>query len=461
MHDISEISKAIEKKKQLDVNLPKYAAGLKTLYFRLSSMKLCFNYYMFAQQMDEQNGADEVKEIFDRLSPIVARQTFENADQTVREEDIVTLRLMRKEIIAAMEILTAYVDRLSIYEYLLNRLEFRFSEEEFNENYYETHFTNDIMHYILENSDSTVTNQRICEIVSQLPMRLTRQKFFELLKDSFSLYVGSDYSAVEDFAYMIRTLSGVYMPEGMGTRFPDIKEMYDILADADYANADRAEYERLADALSVATEISSGLSDMYIGLMELVNDTYILAMTADAAITDAKELSACHGILREAMGKDSDTDVNDCFIFLEGHQERVYNQISANDYIIDMVPASLKDEAKSAGVTEEYEVLRKCAKLCSGSLFVKTEEQGADRKAQKEDVAGIYEEILSLLQESFKDRSVMINRAVMAIVLGSLPVFFNSVDEIQNYINTSLSQCRNRAERMACVALIQMIINEA
>lgn len=462
MRDITEISKAIERKKQLETNLPKFAANMKNLYFRLSSMKLSFNYYMFAEQMQELSDTREIQELFDRLSEIVARQALQRVDDTVRKEDLEKLVLMRKDIIATMEVLTAYVDCLAIYEYLLNRLEFRFSEEEFDENYYETHFTNDIMHYILEKSDNTVTNQRICEIVSQLPIRLTRQKFFELLKDSFSLYVGSDLSAVEDFAYMIRTLSGVYVPEGMESRFPDIKEMYDILANADYANADKEEYERLADALSIATQIATGLSDLYMGLMELVNDTCVITLTADAAISEVEELEACRAILREAMDMDNDgVDINDCFIRLEGHQERVYAQISANDYIIDMVATTLNEEAREANVEEDFQQLRRCTRLTSGSLFVKLDEEGLERKATEEDVNRIYEEVLVLLQDSFKDRSVMINRAVMAIVLGSLPVFFNNVDEIQNYINTSLSQCRNQAERMACVTLIRMIIDEA
>lgn len=462
MRDISEISRAIERKKQLETNLPRFAANMKSLYFRLSSMKLSFNYYMFAEQMQEISDAKEVQTLFDNLSEIIVRQCLETVDDAVRRKDMENLSSMRKEIIATMEILTAYVDRLAIYEHLLNRLEFCFSEEEFDENYYETHFTNDIMHYILEKSDNTVTNQRICEIVSQLPMRLTRQKFFELLKDAFSLYVGSDLSTVEDFAYMLRTLSGVYVPEGMESRFPDIKEMYDILANADYANAGKEEYERLADALSAATQIASGLSDLYMGLMELVNDVCVINLTFDAAISEALELEACRGILREAMGlNNGDRDINDLFILLEGHQERVYAQIRENDYIIDMILDDMPKEADTINVTSDFEKLRKCTKLTSGSLFVNLDETGPVRKADKEDVARVYEDVLLALQNSFKDRAVIINRAVMAIVLGSIPVFFNNVDEIQNYINTSLSQCRNRAERMACVTLIRMIIDEA
>lgn len=461
MADITEISKAIERKKQLEKNLPSYATTMKSLYNRLGNIMLAFNYYMMAEQMEELVVSKEVRELFDELTEIITRNTTTIPSEKEREADLQKLVSMRENIISTMEILTAYVDRFAIYEHLLNRLEFSFSEEEFDEEYYDTHFTNDIMHYILGNSDNTVTNQRICEMVSQLPMRMSRQKFFELLKDSFMLYKGSDLSAVNDFAYMIRTLSGIYTPKEMDTKFLDIKELYDVLSVADYATESKEEYEKLADTLSVATEMVSGLSDFYMNLMDIVNNTYIITMTGDSAILDVRELQACKNIILEAIGNNTDVDVNDCFIQLEGHQERIYAQISSNDHIIDMVQNDLWDDAKNAKVTTEFEQLAKCAKLSSGSLFVDLKQNGPSKKAEENDILAIYEDILGKLQNSFKDRAVVINRAVMAIILGSLPVFFNNVDEIQAYINTALTQCRNKAERLACVSLIKMIMDEA
>lgn len=461
MSDIAEISKAIEKKKQLEKNLPLYATNMKSLYNRLGNIMLAFNYYMMAEQMEELVVSLDVKNMFQDLTEIISRQAGSVSSNEMRDEDIQKLATMRDNIISTMEILTAYVDRFAIYEHLLNRLEFSFSDEEFDEEYYNTHFTNDIMHYILGNSDNTVTNQRICEMVSQLPMRLSRQKFFELLKDSFMLYKGSDISSVNDFAYMIRTLSGIYTPTDMDSKFSDIKELYDILSTADYTTESKEEYEKLADTLSVATQMVSGLSDVYMNLMDIVNNAYIVTITKDSAIVDVNESQACKNIIFEAIGNNTDMDVNDCFIQLEGHQERIYSQISSNDHIIDMVRNDLLDEATLANVVEEFEQLAKCTKLSSGSLFVDLKQNGPEKKAEESDILAIYEEILDKLQSSFKERAIIINRAVMAIVLGSLPVFFNNVDEIQSYINTSLMQCKNKAERQACVSLIQMIIDEA
>ena len=47
----------------------------------------------------------------------------------------------------------------------------------------------------------------------------------------------------------------------------------------------------------------------------------------------------------------------------------------------------------------------------------------------------------------------------MATVLSMLPVFFNNTEEIQDYINSSLIQCSDEAEKKAVVEVIKMIVN--
>lgn len=465
MPDISEISKLIERKKHLDTSLPRYVKSMASLYNRLSSIKLAMNYYMYNEVIEEssENEKNHIMSLLDRLNDIIRKNVLEASENF--NDSIEILDSIRSEIISAMETVTAYVDRLAIYEHILNRVEFRFSDDEFDSNYYDNLFTNDIMHYILEKNDSSITNGRICEIVSQLPMRLTRQKFFELLKDAFSLYKGNSMTSLDDFSYMIKTLSGIYEPDGFNDRFPDIKSLYDILENADYSTTDKEVFDKLSDTLLVATESITKLSDLYVGIMELVNDTYIILLTDKEAINDNDERSDCHFIIKEVMdGTNPDeagSDINDSFINLEGHQERIYAQISSNDHIIDNVIDNMSAAAEELGLTGDFRALRVCARLSSGSHFVPVDDTEEKGMAGEADIEAAYNDVFNELQDKFKKQPVIVNRAVMSIVLGSLPVFFNNVDEIQKYINVSLSQCRDMAERAACVTLIRMIIDEA
>ena len=57
----------------------------------------------------------------------------------------------------------------------------------------------------------------------------------------------------------------------------------------------------------------------------------------------------------------------------------------------------------------------------------------------------------------FEGMPVIVRRAVMSNVIAALPNFFKNIDELQSYINVSLSQCNDVAERRACVSLIKQI----
>ena len=50
-------------------------------------------------------------------------------------------------------------------------------------------------------------------------------------------------------------------------------------------------------------------------------------------------------------------------------------------------------------------------------------------------------------------------RAVMAKILSDLPVYFNSIDEIQNYIRGSFESCTDEAEKETCKELLEELMN--
>ena len=68
------------------------------------------------------------------------------------------------------------------------------------------------------------------------------------------------------------------------------------------------------------------------------------------------------------------------------------------------------------------------------------------------------EKLITELDKVVTDCQQSVKRAVMAAVLSMLPVFFNNTEEIQDYINSSLIQCSDEAEKKAVVNENRMII---
>ena len=60
----------------------------------------------------------------------------------------------------------------------------------------------------------------------------------------------------------------------------------------------------------------------------------------------------------------------------------------------------------------------------------------------------------------FDRQDRLMNRARMAKVLGQVPVFFNSRQEISDYISYALQNCKNQSELKAVVHIINDIMAE-
>ncbi len=68
--------------------------------------------------------------------------------------------------------------------------------------------------------------------------------------------------------------------------------------------------------------------------------------------------------------------------------------------------------------------------------------------------------LISEVKELFKNSSRILRRAVMANTLEKIPVFFNTPQEVADYVSLSLLQCDDEAEKYASKEIIMDEIEE-
>lgn len=152
-------------------------------------------------------------------------------------------------------------------------------------------------------------------------------------------------------------------------------------------------------------------------------------------------------------------EIEDMFVMLEGEQEKLYPMLSSFD-ITDQIRDSYSEKINELGLKEQYDIVWKLPKLNSDSMFVEMDRledttvvDDAYLEQQKEYMVSAYETL-------FAENDKMINRAVMSAVLSELPIFFNNISELQDYIYNTLSICTDKAEKLACIELINGIMAE-
>ena len=437
MKNLGYIAGEITKGKNLSENLLKYGNGMCSMYNGLGFIKMSMNYYTVLDIARDLQNDKDLLNMINRLNELVER--FVENDECDDYEAFNELNSFREQIIEIMEVITAYVDRLRIYEHVLNRVEYRFNEGELDYDYYNTYMTNEIMHYILSDKDNVVINGKISEIVGQLPVRMLKDRFFEHIRDAFTLYHGAGKDSIDDFYYTLSTR-------------------------ADYRNIDKDEYVRLKGALDIATEKMTDYADVYVLLTQVVNDALTVVLTRRNTLDRIEEIENAKNVLSKTRNAyvtgERFEDISEDFAAFEGKQERILEAVSSGDYAIEYSLANFVDELKEYELLSAYNALSKTLKLQAGSDFVKLESEVFAEIPDNSYADETAEKLIMELDDSFKNMNVMVKRAVMASVLSSLPVFFNNTEEIQAYINNSLMQCNDDAEQKAVVEIIKTMISD-
>lgn len=464
MKNLGYIASEITKGRNLEDNLQKYGKGLTSLYNGLAYIKLSMNYYTILNMIKDNEIDDEqFLAMFEGVNEVIELSCIDSAiaDRAVLIDKVDKLR---NNIISIMESVTDYVDKFRIYEHVLNRVEHRFDDSEFDSEYYNTYMTNDIMHYIFQDKDNVSINARISDIVGQLPVRMSKGKFYEHINDAFTLYHGAQKKTIDDFYYSLSTSAMLGRAAEDNGFFADMHDIYVTLDKADYKKLDEAGYTRLKGALDIATEKMNDAADVYVLLAQIINDLYTIILSDNNTVGDSNEVNTSKDIINKSRAVfEAEQELDEIAVLFEsfeGKQERILEAVMTCDFATQYAIGNLKEKLDELDILEMYENLDVIQKLQSGSDFVdiapKEYFDEIPDDSYADSVAGTF---IKELDELFANKEVCVRRAVMAAILSMLPVFFNNTEEIQDYINSSLMQCSDEAEKKAVVEVVRIIIS--
>ncbi len=462
-NNMKKIVGELLKNKNIEEHLREYPVRFMELNYRYALIRLAMNYYTYYSMMEE----NEV-EVFDHhheISEINAVVAALWKDEGETEKQIETMEALRKKIVTGVQDLTCYVDRLNVYEHALNRVEYRFKEQKIPDDYSDEDMTRRLMKFILEDEDSVAVNEKIHEIIAQLPLRMTKDKFFELVSQGLSIYQGGSIQSLDDFLYMLETAGMLKKTASMAENYPHLEEVMEAFEKINFKTISQQEYEEMRYNIEKSSETIESVMSGNLMIQEIINDLLLVLYTKDYAEDThasavAREIVENTGLLfQQKFSSKSAEEIEAQFVFLEGSQEELYPKLSAYD-ITDQIRDSFGEKIQALGLTEVYEIVYRLPKLNSDSLFVELEEQKADGVATEAYVKKQQERLFEQYRQLFRTHETSVRRAVMSMTLAELPVFFNNISELQDYIYNSLSICTDNAEKLACIEILNNIAGE-
>lgn len=457
-----KVVKEISKKKNLDNNLKVFGEYMSNMYSRFSNVCLSMNYFTYFQMMEDAD-SEKYKDIInlhEKVNKVISNYINSNLDL---ENDIKKLDEVRETIINIMKVLTSYADIFDRYEYILNRIEYKFKENNLLEKHDDTDFTRKIMQYIVSDEDSSAINMRISEIIGELPIRMTKAKFFERLNEGINVYRDTDKKSISDFLYMVGTSAMIELPDGLENTFPVLYSIYEELNKCDFDTVDEDKFNDLHGKIVYAADFIQESVNIYMMLQQIVNEVYSIVLL-NGDITDAGEenvyckkiISFVNDSFKNNSFKSLDEEIEESFIRLEGVQEMLHEKYMNYEYQLD----ELKKFDSLSGFEDLYERLYKSGILVSDSLFVEFDDNNTNGELTDDEFTKIKNDFINKVADYLSDKSRPVKRAVMASIIASLPTFFNNLQELQDHVYSSLESCRDKAEKAAVVEIINMLISD-
>lgn len=461
-----KIMRGILQGTDLEMNLPAYANAYISATHEYSLIHLVLNYYTIKEIQDETNGINKdeyLSAVVDKIHTMLFQTVLAGAMPEDYEEMIQTIHDLRDEMTKKMTILTAYTDALQIYEYVLNRIEYTVKGEEFPVE--ETELAAKVFQYLFNDNDKMVVNSKIQMVTGQLPIRMTKNRFFDYLTDTLNIYNGSDKSSVDDFVTMLKTTALLELPENFDDAYPAIVGFVKTLQGTDFKQVDLDAYNTIMEQFAFTTEYLTELVSNYLLVMEIVNDLYAVLLALPYEKNQNEVAKVCTDMIKglhDAFISESDIPevVDEGFVQIEGVQEELGEDIMQYESILSEVMTEHKDTISWIMSEKIFNSLLLISKLMSNSLFIDLEENEMDEPADMDYITAKRDELVGLLTDFFGSHPKEVNRAVMAALFSNMPVLFNSQQEIKDYIEYSLNHCSNAGELMACAKILEDMMEE-
>ena len=215
------------------VNYEFYFNELENTYFELAFTELALDYYCFKERDLERKdvSTDDMSEDYrTRLEALVekALSDYDGLEETSR-----TAEELKNEIRDEVEKLVKLIDRLELDKYVAEREPVEGESFDYPSN---DEAAKVVLRSIFAVNDNAIINEQIKNAVYELPVRMTKVRFFDIIKNGMKLYIGSDRDILERFIYMLESSTGLSGDEELKklTEKPDltvIRARYEYLND--------------------------------------------------------------------------------------------------------------------------------------------------------------------------------------------------------------------------------------
>ena len=459
MADIHEIIRNIRGKTALSENLPAYVSAVKKDAARLSHTDLSLHAAaLYEDELKDGALSEEASEIMKAL--------FAYLSGALDLSDCISLRKKNAE---RMQAVSAAIDSYKLAEFLMNRIEHRFiGERELPADYSDLEFSGEIMAWISQKKDEA-RGIAVSEILEQLPVRMTKERFLEILIQRLGIYRASDTEAFSGILSQLVSAAALENGDFSYAPLPALSEILNLFREKNPQDITEEEFRTARGRLGELSVQLNRDSERCSLRASVLNNLETLLLTGEPD-PGSPEYGSAHVILENSarlMEKLPESDeqlLSDTMALcsdLEGHLEEAFEDYTESISFAEDLCNRFAEDIEKEGLSEAYGNLLMIRDLRSESTYP---EERSERKTPEPLSDDLFDrkvrEMLSMLSDAFRESRRNYVRAVMGRILFVLPPVFRSAEEIENYIYAALTSCRNTEEKLGCIELCTKLMEQ-
>lgn len=452
---VRQLSGDLKAGRNLEQNLPDLMKRMASAYGMLSFYNLDMELSMFLESKAEGRIkiGRTIRELEDTITKIIKETLLAPFSPEVYEASIKELVEIREKVIFRMDILTAYTDLFVLYEYVMNRLEAQFEQRKITGNIDDDEVAREILKWIFSEEEPALVNEHIKEMLSCLPVRMTKSKFLELVENAFSIYEQADNQGIEMFDYMLRSAAGLYTPKGMAKSYTKLDKVKKLFESKDFSELTKEEYEERKVSLEAGTSYIRNATECLGAIQTIANALLTVLFTKQYFTLEAEKASQRPAEITERLLSGQDIDTEALFEGIETEMETISEEVNSLESLLLFVKEGMEQKVEELMLSVVFQRLLVVQRLNSGSAYATLLEES--KEEQEGYLKQIKDAFLLDLKNVLEEGSRIRNRAVMAAVLKELPVYFNNHTEVMNYVRNSLAGCRDEQEKKISIELLR------
>ncbi|HHX79089.1 MAG TPA: hypothetical protein GX695_05010 [Acholeplasmataceae bacterium] len=443
--------------KELKENIPIFVSELSKTYNYMSSIKILLNNVLLEEKLEDnkEGFCNLLMNYIDELELISSKISESNSTEE-KKKIINQLKTIREKFILDAEMISKYNDRFTIYDHLFLRIIYKFEDKSDLVDQDNQNWARNILRNIFEQNDNLAINDNIKMTMEELPVRITKQKYYDIVREGMLAYTGAYKLSFEKFIYILRSLSIIDTEFEWKDDFKKIGEVDEQLKSLDYSGISKEEFYEAMNNLDYAKMYLDNQSDMFYILIDIINAYYGKVLTSlyidnkELENTDVEIYKNINSAINQFIlnkGIPEATSNYSLLESIEGAQEKLFEDLQILESILYDINEQETEQLKNLDMDKTFNDLLIMEKLLSNNSFIDISEENDLQIITEEEILKEYNLFIQDSEILFSRLDRRVVRTVMAKVMGFIPVFLKTHTEVMNYILNSLEKCQDMPER--------------